>query len=280
MAHVYASLAQLNDQLRDDGATTFASEAAAIQGRKLGILKAVSRDIDTFCRRSRFGSGFGPRTGTNRYDGDGSSLLRLDDDLLSITSLTIKASLGSSGTTYTEETDFIAHPYDTLPKRRLYGRGTSGSVTFPRSLRSAEVAGSWGYADDRATATATASAIASTTTTSVTVSAGAEFSPGQTLLIDSEQMYVSAVTGTTLTVERGANGTTAATHAAAAAIGIYQYHPDVHLACLEIAVLRWKLRNAGADGTDGGGEMPVQRPTAEKAILWTRLRGLRFELVG
>ena len=279
MAHVYASLAQLNDHIRDDGSVKFASEASTIRNRKRAILEAVSRDLEGFCMRSSFGSGFGPRTGTNRYSGDGGSTLDLNDDLLSITSLTTKGSLGASGTTHTEETDFITFPFDRTPKRRIYGRGTTGSMVFPWGLRTVEIVGSWGYADDRTTATATTSAIASTTTTSITVSDAAEFSPAQTIRIDSEQMHVTGVSGTTLTVERGANGTTAATHAAAAAIDIYRYHPDVHLACLEISLLRWKLSTSGADGSDGGGEMPLQRPTAEKSILWTRLRDLRYELV-
>lgn len=278
--HVYASLAQFNDYLRDAGSTTFANESASIVARKLAILESVARDIDTYCQRSDFGSGFGPRTGTNRYDGSNSPVLRLRDDLIAVTSLTIKSDLTqASGTSYTESTDYITEPYDTLPKRSLIAHGYGSLGYFPYGLRIIEVAGSWGERDQRHTATATASAIADTTTTTVTVSAAGEFSPGQTLLIGSEQVYVRSIAGSDLTVQRGANGTTAATHGAAAAIDIYEYAPQVVDCELRLALRRWKGRDAGANGVDGGGEIPVVQPQSERSIMAVTLRDFRYELV-
>lgn len=279
MAHVYASLAQLNDFLRDAGSATFSAEADTIKARKLTILQSTSRDIDAHCRRSRFGSGFGPRTGTNRYDGDGGAVLSLDDDLLSVTTLKTRGSLGSDLVAYTGETDFITHPYDADRKRAIIGRGTTGSVVFPYGLRTVELAGSFGYQDVRTTATATTNEALDASETGVDVTAATEFSPGQTILVDTEQMYVKSISSNTLTVERAANGTTAATHTTLAAIAIYEYPSDVTDACLSIALRRWKGRDAGADGSDGGGEVPTVRPQSEKSILHSRLRDYRFELV-
>lgn len=279
MAHIYASVAVFNDWLRDDGSTTFATESALILNRKLAVLDGVSRTIDSFCNRSKFGSGFGPRIGTNRYDGDGTRYLYLKDDLLSLTSLTTRPAIGGTETTHTEETDFIIEPYDTSPQRRLYGQGSTTSFVFPHGHRTADVAGTWGYADLHDTVTATASAISTTTTTGVTVSDGDEFSPGQTLRIDDEQMYVRAVSGTTLTVDRGANGTTAATHSDSVAIDIYRYPPAIVACQQDLSLLRWKRRNAGSDGTDGGGDIPAVRPQAdERSILFSHLRDLRLIL--
>ena len=75
MAHVYATVAEANDQLTSGGSTKFASEAAAIVALKLSALESVSRRIDEVSHRSAFGSGFGPRLGTHYYDGDGTNTL-------------------------------------------------------------------------------------------------------------------------------------------------------------------------------------------------------------
>src|SRR3954462_15311536 len=58
----------------------------------LGVLASVSSTIDDKCERSAFGSGFGPRTGTNRYDGSAGNCLRLRDDLLTVSSITLRLS--------------------------------------------------------------------------------------------------------------------------------------------------------------------------------------------
>ena len=53
----------------------------------------------------------------------------------------------------------------------------------------------------------------STTTTTAVITTAALFQPGDVWLAESEQVWVSAVSGTTITVVRGFGGTTAATHA-------------------------------------------------------------------
>jgi len=55
-------------------------------------------------------------------------------------------------------------------------------------------------------------AITSTTATTISVNNGSWFAAGKTITIDTEQMYVSAVSSNTLTVTRGYNSTTANTH--------------------------------------------------------------------
>jgi hypothetical protein len=76
------------------------------------------------------------------------------------------------------------------------------------------------------------------------------------LLIGTEQCYLYVLSGTTATITRGANGTTAATHIDTSAIAVYQYDSRVHDVCLRLAMRRWKARDAGADGTDGSLDMP------------------------
>lgn len=279
MAHVYASVADLKDAVRPGGSTALGTTDDAYM---LTLLQSVSELLDEKMERSQFGSGFGPRIGTNRYDGASGNVLRLRDDLLSITSITIRLSTAAaSTTTLVADTDYYAlgdnDVYGQTPYRKilLHRQGVSA---FGSGYRVTDIAGTWGYSNSTLAASATASAIGTTTTTSVTVSAGTEFSAGQTLLIDTEQLYVRAVSGTTLTVVRAANGTTAATHGAASAIAIYQYPSDVKDVALRLALRRLRARDAGGDGTDapmdGGATTPRE---SEETIIRRGLFGLRLK---
>lgn len=275
--HTYASLADLKAWMVSNGATDYGTtDDAAL----LTILEGASRRVEGFCQRSANGSGFGPRTGTNRYDGTGGNVLMLDDDLLSLTTCKVYASTASATyQTAVAETDYFLFPYDTLPKRRVILHGQSSAISvFTYGRRTVELIGSWGYSDERVTCTATASAIATTSGTSVTVSSGAEFAVGQTLLIDSEQMYVTAVVSTTLTVVRGANGTTAATHGAASAVALYRYPREVVDATLRIAHRRWRAKEAGLTMDFGGGGVPTApyRDPTENSILNASVGHLRL----
>lgn len=281
MAHVYATVGEANDYAISGGSTKFASESAAIVALKLSILESVSRRIDHVCHRSAFGSGFGPRTGTNKYDGDGGCTLSLKDDLLSLSTVTLYTSTGSS-TTYTPtvDTDYYlanADGYTGPPWRKLILHGQGSPTTFGIGLRVTELAGSWGYQDVRVTSAATTAEALDTSETAVDVSSGSAFSPGMTLLVDAEQMHVTAISSNTLTVVRGANGTTAATHLTGAAIGVYQYPAQVHDVCLRLFLRRWRARDAGADGTvDGVGVGAQPTIESEDTIIRRALTDLMF----
>lgn len=250
MPNLYATLAQLKAHLNlsdsDDDA------------KLIRILEAVSRQIDQHCERR-----FYTETRTRVYTARSARYVRVDD-LLSVTSL--KTDLVGLRT---YELAWSTSDYDLDPANAAYesppqpyskiAMSPWGAYCFPAGLpRGVQVTGTWGYFQAISRLTATASAIGTTTTTSVTVSAGAEFGVGQTLLIDAEQLYVSAVSGTTLTVERGVNGTTPATHGAASPIDVYTY-PVINEACLYQAALD-RLGGANPGGLAGGGdfEQPIR----------------------
>ena len=109
----------------------------------------------------------------------------------------------------------------------------------------------------------TADAVGSTTATSVSVTSASDFGPAQAILIDSEQMYITSISGNTLTVERGVNGTTAATHSGGATAYKFDYPVLVVQACLDIAKLTFRNRDMGAGGTIGGGEATITTNEAE-----------------
>jgi hypothetical protein len=273
MAHTYATVAEADDYEKSGGAAAFASQAASIVALKLSILESVSRRIDSVCHRSQYGSGFGPRIGTNYYDGMAVNALLLNDDLLSLTSLTVAPQTGGTPVTLTVTTDYFlsnVNGYTGPPWRQLLLTGTGAIQSFAGSVwpgiygvtayRTIAVAGTYGYANVTIpTGTTVASGLSvGTTATTFTTSATPLISPGMTLLIDSEQVYLYALSGTTATIVRGVNGTTAATHADSSTIARYQYDARVHEVCLRLYLRRLKARDAGADGTSGGLDVPGQ----------------------
>jgi len=276
--HTYADLDQFKAFLKDGGEQVTGGLGVTNDNFMLSILEAASRTVDAYCDRSRFGSGFGPRTGTNVYDASGEQHLDLKDDLLTYTSGTVKAETGGTGATVAETTDMYLDNGTGIyasPYRRLRLHGLT-SKTVGSGLRIWSVVGKWGYADERFTATPTTNEALDTSETGVDVTATTGLSIGQTWLVDSEQMYVTGVSSTTFTVVRGANGTTAATHATSAPIDVYRYPREARMGTQFIAQRRWRARQAGAGGSYASADVPEgQVPLSEMAILSTTVGHLR-----
>ena len=76
----------------------------------------------------------------------------------------------------------------------------------------------------------------------------ADVEAGHTLLVDSEQLFVRRYSGSTLTVDRGVNGTVAAAHAAGSAIDVYEYPGPVAEATIILAA---RLRGGAGHGSGG-----------------------------
>ena len=135
---------------------------------------------------------------------------------------------------------------------------------FPTSeadiLEMLEIVGKWGFYEDLVTVAATLNEVLDTTETGIDVTAGSDFEVLQTILIDSEQMYVTAIATNTLTVERAVNGTTAATHASGAAIKRYRYPYEVVEATLMQASRLWTRRASGFANQVGFSETGIMRP--------------------
>lgn len=96
----------------------------------------------------------------------------------------------------------------------------------------------------------------------MSVSSAANLGPAQTILVDTEQLYVTSISGNTLTVERGVNGTTAATHSGGATVYRYDYPALVVQACLDIAKLTFRNRDMGMSTTIGSGSSRSPLPKA------------------
>jgi hypothetical protein len=260
------------------------------------LLESVSQRINQFVGNRTFGVS----TATNSYDigigalrtdaiertgneitrpdywankASGAGRIPLDNWLVSPTTVTAyDGSARGSSETLTEgiANDFLLEPYNRSPKN-LLKLSEETTKSFSGGQQTLTILGSWGWQDQKSTAISTADAIGSTTTTSVSVSSGSTTYAGYTLSIDTEQLYVTAVSSNTLTVIRGVNGSTAATHSGGVSYYRYEYPSDVVDTCLEIARNRWRSREAGTTQLIGSGENQMTRPQESERTLLKRL---------
>ena len=198
----------------------------------LRSLEMASRSIDSYCRRK-----FYITSETRQFRGEGSRLM-LYDDLLSITTfLTLKDDRSTEKTW--AATDYELFPLgDTrFPKEYIELADATTAGSFANNVRrGVQIAGLFGYGTgssatpyESATTTNDGSFAASDTT--FTATAGANLSIGETILIDSEQMYISGISSNTITVKRAMNGTTGASHSTGATVYVYKYPQEVVNAC-------------------------------------------------
>jgi hypothetical protein len=219
------------------GATTDATLRA--------LLEAVSRQVDRYCNRH-----FYDQYQVRKFSPDHPTLL-LTPDLVEISTVKGDDDRDRTFETTWAATDFIEMPpnadpttagnQDSRPYTSLEVDVDAGAIgAFPIGRNLLEIAGWWGWWRHLKRATETANAVADTTTTSVVVSSRASVEAGHTILIDTEQMYAESYSSSTLTVRRGVNGTTAATHSGGAAIDIYEYPAPVEQAVIIMAARLWK----------------------------------------
>jgi hypothetical protein len=176
--------------------------AASISGGQFDdavdrVIEASSRDVDRWTRRH-----FIPKTQTRVYrypqERPGlSTVIWLDQDLLSVTTLQTKAQ--NTSPTTISSSDFFLEPANPEPDgNSRYNRieiDESSTAAFEAGdtpQRSISVAGSWGWSNSTKTSGSVddSGGISSSDTTLV-VSDASLIDVGDTLLIDSEQIFVS-----------------------------------------------------------------------------------------
>lgn len=207
------------------------------------LLEGASRDIDKLCDRE-----FYCWEGTRYFDG-GDTILFLDDDILSVA--TFKCDSDGDGT-YEDTfatTDYNLYPLNDFPKTRAEISANSDYGGFASGVsKGVQVIGVFGYGDGISatpyidSGTTTAEAL-DATETGVDVASGAALAVGQTMRVESEQMYIQSISSNTATVKRGVNGTTAATHATGVTVYVYEYPMPVVQACLIQTMRNWKRKD-------------------------------------
>ena len=243
MTNAYADLATL----KSAGVLNISGDA--YDTRLLDILEAVSRLIDHYCNRR-----FYVVEETRFFDGDGGKELAVPD-LIGVTSLKTDDDKDRVFETSWAASNYLLYPSNAQPGKpwgRPYTRvlvdvDASNKSAFPAGLRTVEVSGKWGYREvtEDAVTALNQGAELSADITSLTVNDATNLSPGHTLLIGEEQLYVTAVSVTELTVVRGVNGTIATAHVDNSPIARLVYPAEVTEACLIQTSRLWKRRDAG-----------------------------------
>lgn len=204
---------------------------------------------------------------TRHFDWPGQDTLYFNDDLLELISVT------NGDSTSVSLSDLAYIPRRTYPKFGISLNGAS-SVSWTYSTKQEDaiaLAGVWGYHDNYSAAwvdsldkvTDAGGINASVTTISVGNVDGANinndtprFSAGMLIKIESEWCEVTAATNSTtdtLTVKRGALGSTAATHALNTPI--YVFEPARNVTGAITAYVHWRY-NQKNNRSDYGNEVP------------------------
>lgn len=232
----YADLVQIKDDLGITGTDD--------DTRLLAILNASSRVIDRFCDRT-----FYAETATKYFDGQVPLFM---DDLLSVTTLKTDEDGDATFENTLATTDYHLYPLNEFPKTIIKLSIDSDYGSFGILKKGCEIEGLWGYGDGISATPYSSSGDTtgdnlSDTATSCDVTDADNFSPGQTILLSSEQCYISAydTSADTITLVRGINGTTAAGHNAGTGIYIYDYPADIEQACLSLAEKLFVTRGKG-----------------------------------
>jgi hypothetical protein len=226
------------DTLKDDlGISSTTNDSVLLR-----TLEAASRAVDRFCNRH-----FYAKTETRYFDG---SVPLFINDLLSVT--TLKTDDDGDGTfenTFTTS-DYILYPLNEYPKTMIKLSPESSYGGFGSYRKGCEIEGLWGYGDGKSATPYSASSITVTvgdaSGTTLTLSAEGTIETGHTILVEDEQMYISAVTSDgskQATAERGVNGTTGVAHSAKTA-SIYEYPADIVQGCLMVAERLFETRGS------------------------------------
>lgn len=221
-------------------------------------IEAASRAIE-----GKAGRYFYPVIKTNTYDVPYGILRRdltLNDDLLEVITLT------NGNNTVLASTEYNPYPFNSTPKASIVLKRSSAYSFEPDAITNEtenviSVYGVYGYHNQYSLAWITGStlngAITSTTATTITMTAISDYVAGQLVRVDNEIMRVTATGTLTLTVDRGWNGSIAATHLTLTPVKIWRVQADIIRATM-IQAARLYRRNEVIFGTTGGGDMGVQ----------------------
>lgn len=224
----------------------------------LTLLGAASRLIDRHTGRR-----FYPARRLRRYTVIDPAILPLRDDLLELASLT-----NGDGSAIALEACHL-HPPDGPVWSIIALDRTQVAFTHTGDpVDAIAIDGIWGYHPDwphawtpSGDSVADDPLAADATTLTVTDASGVagdgsapRFAAGCLLRVEEEYLHVLAVDAetNTLTVARGVNSTTAASHLQGTAIAVYRLPADVRQGCLRVAAWLYKQKDAGFVQFTGG----------------------------
>lgn len=234
MINSYATLLELKNYLTPRGLSSSNITTDTNDDSIMSVmLEGISRWIDDQTHRT-----FYPRIETRLFDYPDDEILFLDDDLLSLTTLT------NGDSTVITSVQYVLYPKNAYPKQWVKILPSTSLTWQPTDDGDAEsaisVLGWWGFHNNytqRAWSIAgtLGAAMTDTTKTSLTMTAGHTVVKDEVYKIDNEVINVSNVSTNTVTlVARGDNGSTAATHLNGAAVYKWNAQPEMKSALLSI----------------------------------------------
>ncbi len=238
------------------------------------LLDAASRLIERYTGRC-----FYPVRGVQRYDCRRAFALVFDRDLLALHTLT-----NGDGRPIDLADVHLQPPGGPVFGGLLLDKTRAAFVYVDDPLEALAVDGTWGYHPDWANAwrdsgAALAEPLDAAADGLRLSGSGAAFEPGQLVRAGDEYMTVVAFDAAgTLTVRRGAHGTSPHAHAAEAPLLIYTPPPDVAQVCLRVAAWLYRQKDAGwvqqAGGLRGQVVVPPALPDDVALVLgpYVRLR--------
>lgn len=235
---LYGDLTKLkDDSLLDDPAAGTTDDTELWE-----LLLACSEWVDSYCNRK-----FYPRIQVHNIDGSGTNTL-LIPDLAKIITLKEDADQDKTYEITWATTDYWFQPYNAAPTKHwgspytsIKARAKGTKSIFELGEQRFEIDANWGYREfkeDSASNINEGGAFSGTDTT-LTVTLGTDFAIGQTILIDSEQLLITNISGNNLTVVRALNGTVAASHTDATDVYILRWPAAVERATLIQASRIW-----------------------------------------
>lgn len=243
----------------------------------------ISRDFDGRTGRFFF-SEYGTRYFGVRRANQPKLKLNNPADLISIESISVDVDADQSyRVTLTEDDDYWLEPFSP-PAYRAYrsvrlNPNSTQLTTWPVGARTVRITGMFGYTDEWEETGVTAAEALDASETGIDLSAGALIDQGETIEIDAEQIYVAGTTTDspyTLTVVRGINGTTAATHSNGATILRRRYDRRVEQAVRDRLIgYRWDTQT----GNQGAMDIPGQASGKSYAKWMQSITDLRLPVV-
>jgi len=225
------------------------------------VIEAATRWIDEHCERT-FQPYLATRYYTWRKHPEWNLRRSLEvEDLLSVTTLKTITDNAAGIRTYGDTwaaADYDLFPWNAPTDKQPYTRifeNPEGDYSWPTDELGVQLIGKFGYYEDLVTDTTAAEAI-DATETAIDVTSATTLDVLHTILFDNEQMYITAIASNTITVERGVNGTTAATHDNGSTLKYYRYPEPVVEACI-LEALRRHRRTDAPFGVSGSGEFGV-----------------------
>jgi hypothetical protein len=263
MTTLYASLDQTKDILT---ATQPTQVSLTVNDRLLlRLLRVVSQRVDNLFPSVPRWSMFAPQIGTRTFLMSAAAInswantFTFSADLLSASAISVNGTpftVGSNITLYPDPSQPPFHAIQLADPLNQWSYYLCGDTRTPMIA----ITGVWGFHSDYANAWLAVDTLAAaiTTTTATTLTTAhisstpdvygqvPQISAGNLLLIDSEYLeVVLAPPGSAVvTVRRGVNGSTAATHAQDAPVSVWQVEPSVNQAVARQAALNYSRRGA------------------------------------